>query len=441
MGREAEGLNRRILRLALPTLGAFIAEPLFLATDTALVGHLGATPLAALSIAGSVISTVVGLVIFLAYATTPIVGRRFGAGDLRGAAQAGVDGVWIAIGLGAILVAALEPCAGLIAAAYGTPAPLTESVASYLAVAVLGIPAMLVVLAATGMLRGLQDARTPLWIAVAGFAANAALNAILIYPAGLGLIGSAIGTTIAQWGMAIASLVIVVVHARRRGARLLPGRDGILGTLQLGGWLLLRTVSLRILFFAMTAAAVPHGETTVAAMAIVMTVLGFLAFALDALAIAGQALISEELGRGSAEGARIVFGRLMRLSVASGLVLGAAVAALCWPIAAIFTSDAGVLGAAWPGLLVVAVGIPLGGAVYALDGILIGAGDARFLARAGLINLAVTGPALLAIALVPLTPLWAVLLMQGAWSILSMLARLVPLGLRARGDRWLRVAA
>jgi len=434
------GMNARILRLALPTLAALVIEPLFLATDTALVGHLGATPLAALAIASAVLAGVVGVLNFLAFATTPIVGRRFGAGDLPGAVRAGVDGIWIALGIGAALLAVLLPLAPPIVEAFGVRGEVAAGAAQYLAIAAVGVPGMLVTMAATGLLRGLQEVRTPMWISIGGFGANIVLNVVLIYPVGMGLAGSALGTTIAQWGIALASVAAVARRARRAGVGALPGRDGVLGTIRVGGWILLRTLSLRILFLAMPIAAVPHGTGVVAAVQVTSTVLNLLAFALDALAIAGQALISEELGAGRAEAARATARRLLRMAILAGLALGAVVAALAWPIAAVFTADAGLQAIAVPGLYLVAVGIPIGGVVYVLDGVLLGAGDARFLALAGLVNLLVTLPALAWAGLAPLDALWAVVAIQAIWSILSMLARAVPMRLRLRGDRWLGAA-
>lgn len=431
------GLHRRILALALPALGALIAEPLFLATDTALVGHLGAAPLAALGIAATVLQTVVGLLVFLAYATTPIVGRRFGAGDLPGAWRAGVDGIWLALGLGAVVTAGLWFGARPLANAFGAAPGLAEDVAEYVRVGAFGVPAMLIVLAATGLFRGLQDTRTPLIVSVAGFAANAALNAALIHGAGLGLLGSAIGTDLAQWAMAAVMLWIVVRRCRAAGVGLLPGRDGVLGSARLGGWLFLRTLWMRVLLVGLTLAAVPHGELAIAAMAVTNAVLSIMAFALDALAIAGQSLIGSELGRGRPDEARRVFRVLMRFSLVAGVVLGAALAAWSHPVAMLFSSDPALIAVAQPGILVLAVSLPLAGVVYALDGVLIGAGDVRFLAAAGLVNLVATAPVLFAVAMTPMPALQAVLLLQLAWSLWSMLARLVPLALRARGDRWL----
>ncbi|MGN6126182.1 MAG: MATE family efflux transporter, partial [Humibacter sp.] len=206
-------VDREIMRLAIPALGALVAEPLFLLADSALVGHLGVTPLAALGIAGSLLQTIVGLMVFLAYGTTPAVARRLGAGQSREAVEAGIDGLWLALGLGALLAIAGVFATPWLVSLFGAPLDVAMQASAYLAVSMAGLPAMLIVFAAAGLLRGLQDTRTPLVVASAGFAANLVFNALLIYGAGLGVVGSATGTVIAQWGMAVAYIVVAVSHA------------------------------------------------------------------------------------------------------------------------------------------------------------------------------------------------------------------------------------
>ncbi|MFC6234003.1 MATE family efflux transporter, partial [Leucobacter soli] len=219
--------DRRIAGLAVPALGALIAEPLFLVVDSALIGHLGAAPLAGLAIASAVLQTAVGLMIFLAYSTTPLVARRRAAGDERGAVQAGIDGLWLALGLGIAVGAALAIGSGPLVAAFGADAVTSGQALSYLVISCLGIPAMLLVFAASGLLRGMQDTRTPLAVATIGFAANALLNWWFIYGFGWGIAGSACGTVLAQWGMVAVYLVVVARHRRRVGAGILPRRDGL----------------------------------------------------------------------------------------------------------------------------------------------------------------------------------------------------------------------
>ncbi|MDN4613621.1 MATE family efflux transporter [Leifsonia sp. F6_8S_P_1B] len=434
-------VDRDILRLAVPALGSLIAEPVFLLADSAMVGHLGVAPLAGLGIASAVLQTIVGLMVFLAYATTPAVARRLGAGDERGAVAAGVDGVWLALGLGVVLAAAGWFASPALVGLFGASPAVTDQAAQYLQVSMLGLPAMLLVFAATGLLRGLQDTRTPLVVAVAGFAANIALNYLFIYVLGRGIAGSALGTVVAQWAMVAVYAVIVARHARRVGAPLLPHHAGIGRSARAGGWLLLRTASLRAAILLAVFAATRLGPDELAAFQVTMTVFSTLAFALDALAIAAQALVGKGLGAGDAEGVRAVLRRCLEWGVGAGVVLGAATVALSPFAAGLFTSDPSVAALLAPSLAIIGIGAPLGGYVFVLDGVLIGAGDARYLALTGLLNV---------VAFVPMAA--AVLLWGGhdaaglAWLAAAFAfgylgARAVTLGLRAHGRTWMRVGA
>lgn len=434
-------LDREIARLAVPALGALVAEPLFLATDTALVGHLGAAPLAGLGIASTILATAIGLLVFLAYATTPTVARRLGAGDTAGAVRAGIDGLWLAAGIGVVLVAVGIPAAPALVAAFGPEAAVAEQGTIYLGISVLGIPAMLVVIAATGLFRGLQDTRTPLVIAGIGFAANAALNAVLIYPAGLGIAGSAIGTVIAQFGMAVASVAIAVRHARRLGVVLRPGFSGVAGTALAGGWLLLRTVSLRVALVATTVAATGEGTIALGATQILLTLYFTAALALDAFAIAGQALVGHGLGSSDRDRVRAVLRRLLGWGLLTSVAVGVLLAALSPVLGQVFTSDPGIIAAVGPGVLVLAASLPIGAVVFVLDGILIGAGDGRYLAWTGVLNLAVYLPLLWWATIVATDVVTAVVGIQLAFCVGYLAARMVTLALRARGEHWMRLGA
>ncbi len=291
-------LTKRILALAIPSLGALIAEPLFLLTDTAMVGHLGAEALASLGLASTILTTVIGLLIFLAYATTPIVARRLGSGNRPGAISAGIDGLWLALGLGVVLGILGYAITPLAVSWFGAVSDVSAGAVSYLTISWWGLPGMLLVIAATGLMRGLQDARTPLWIALAGFASNAVLNAVLIYGLGWGLVGSAVGTVIAQWGMAAVFVALLTREARTHEVSLAPGVLGIQAAARSGSWLLLRTLSLRLVLIATVVVATGLGTRELAAWHIVFTIFGLLALALDALAIAAQALVGHDLGSG-----------------------------------------------------------------------------------------------------------------------------------------------
>lgn len=428
--------DREIVALALPAFGALVAEPLFVMVDSAIVGHLGTEQLAGLGVAAALLTTAVNVFVFLAYATTAGVARRVGAADLPSAIRQGLDGIWLALLLGAAVVAAVLPAAPWLVGLFGASGRATGYGTAYLRISALGIPAMLVVLAATGVLRGLQNTRTPLMVAVAGFTANAALNAGLVYGAGLGISGSAIGTVLAQYGMAAAYLTVVIRGARRHGARMRPDLAGIRACAGAGAPLLVRTISLRAVLLIATSVAAHLGDADVAAHQILLTLWMLLAFALDAIAIAGQAIIGRYLGAGDAAGARAACRRMVQWGFAIGVLLGAATAALRPLFIPLFTSDPAVQSQLLPALLVVAATQPVSGVVFVLDGVLMGAGDGAYLAWAMAATLAVFGPAAWGIPVLGggLTALWCCM-------ALSIATRWAFLWGRARSGRWLVTGA
>ncbi|MFD6078491.1 MATE family efflux transporter [Streptomyces hydrogenans] len=428
--------DREILSLALPAFGALVAEPLFLMVDSAIVGHLGTPQLAGLAIAGALLSTAVSVFVFLAYATTAAVARRVGSGDLPAALRQGIDGIWLALLLGIAVVAVTLPTAPWLVEVFGASDTAAPYATTYLRVSLLGIPAMLIVLAATGVLRGLQDTRTPLYVAVGGFAVNGALNVGLVYGAGLGIAGSAWGTVIAQCGMAAAYLVVVVRGARRHGASLRPDAAGIRACAQAGAPLLIRTLSLRAVLMIATAVAARLGDTEVAAHQIILSLWSLMAFALDAIAIAGQAIIGRYLGADDAEGARQVCRRMVQWGVVSGVVLGLLLVLARPLFIPLFTGDPAVQSTLLPALLVVALSQPISGVVFVLDGVLMGAGDGPYLAWAMLLTLAVFAPVALLVPVLGggLTALW--------WAMTLMMAvRMGTLWFRMRSGRWIVTGA
>ncbi|APF34301.1 MATE family efflux transporter [Microbacterium arborescens] len=436
----APTLNREILRLAVPALGALIAEPMFLIVDAALIGHLGVVPLAALGIAGAVLQTIVGLMVFLAYATTPAVARRFGAGDSTSAVSAGIDGLWLALGLGAVLAAAGSLATPLLVGLFGAGEAVSTDAETYLRLSMWGLPAMLVVFAATGLLRGMQDTVTPLWIAGLGFGANALLNVLFIYGFGWGIAGSAMGTVIAQWGMVGAYAVVIGRLARRHSASLRPRADGMRGSARLGGWLFLRTVSLRAALLATVAVATGLGTNELAGWQVAFTIFSTAAFALDALAIAAQALIGRGLGAGDETFVKRVLGRTVAWGAWFGVLVGGLIAATSGVIGLLFTGDPAVAALVQPALLVLAIAQPVCGVVFVLDGVLMGAGDARYLAIAGGLNLVPFIPALLIIGALHPDGAAGLAWLAAAFFGVYMIARLLTLGWRVRRGAWLRIA-
>ncbi|MFG6444780.1 MATE family efflux transporter [Microbacterium sp. P07] len=434
-------LNRDILRLAVPALGALIAEPLFLIVDSALIGHLGVDPLAGLGIAGAVLQTIVGLMVFLAYSTTPAVARRFGAGDPTRAVSVGIDGMWLALGIGALLALAGSLSTPVLVDLFGAPENVAEQARIYLGISMWGLPAMLIVFAATGLLRGMQNTLTPLWIAGVGFGANALLNALFIYGFGWGIAGSAVGTVIAQWAMVGAYVAVVGRLARQHAASVRPQREGVRGSAVSGGWMLLRTVTLRAALLATVFVATGLGAPELAGWQVVFTIFSTAAFALDALAIAAQALVGKGLGAGDPRGVQRVLQRTTAWGVCFGVVVGGAIAALSGVIGLVFTGDPAIAALIQPALLVLAIGQPLAAVVFVLDGVLIGAGDARYLAVAGGLNLLVFAPALALVAVLGPTDAAGLAWLAATFFGAYMLARLATLGWRVRGMAWMTAGA
>jgi putative MATE family efflux protein len=436
--RAASVDRREIVSLAVPAFLALVAEPVFLAADSAIVGHLGTIPLAGLGVAGSVLTAAAGIFVFLAYATTSVVARAMGAGSPTTAITAGLDGLWLALGLGAVAAIAVAATADPLSAAFGASAAVHEQATSYLRIGALGLPAMLVLLAVTGALRGLLDTRTPMLVAVVGFSVNIALNLVFIHGLHWGIAGSAWGTVIAQTGMALALTAVLLRQARATRAPLRPHPGRVLAAARTGIPLVVRTLALRGAILLTVWAAAVLGDAPLAAHQIAATVWTFLAFALDALAIAAQAVVGRDLGAGRVEAARAVMRTLLRAGMLFGLAVGVLTAASAGVLPRLFTSDPAAIGYAVPALLVVAVGQVVSGYVFVADGVLMGAGDFRYLAWAMGGALAAYAPVVL---FVRALGVWGepgrVLMWLWGGYVVFMLARAVSLGWRLRGDRWL----
>ena len=442
VGQVTGARDREILRLAVPAFLALVAEPLFLLADAAVVGHLGAAELAGLGIAAVVLQTAVGVCVFLAYGTTASVARQLGAGDLRGALTQGVDGLWLAVVIGLVVTVVGVATTGPLVSAFGAGPTVTGPAETYLRIAFLGTIPLLLMLAATGVLRGLQDTRTPLLVAVGGNALNVALNVVLVYPVGLGIAGSALGSVLAQVASAAVFVVVVVRAARRHGAPLRPDLPGVRRAAHAGSALVVRTLTLRaallVTTYAVTVgAAAGEEEVDLATHQLALTLWTFLAFALDAIAIAAQALTGRMLGAGDVVGTWETTQRMVRWGAVSGVVTGLLLAGVSPWIGQLFTGDEAVSDLLVPVLLVAALGQPVAGVVFVLDGVLIGAGDGRYLARAGLVTLVAYAPVALLLAAYSagLVVIWV------AFCTVFMGARLVVLVRRARGDAWLVTGA
>ncbi|MGE5289923.1 MAG: MATE family efflux transporter [Micromonosporaceae bacterium] len=421
-----------ILRLALPAFGALVAEPLFLLADSAIVGRLGTVPLGGLGVASQALTTLVSVSIFLAYGTTAAVARHLGAGGEREALRHGIDGLWLATGIGLTVLAVAWPLAPAITAAFGASPGVAHDAIIYLRISLFGAPAMLLVLAGTGVLRGLQDTRTPLAVSVAANTVNVALNAIFVLGLGWGIAGSAWGTVTAQSAAAAVYLVVVARGARQAGVGFGPDLPGVRAAASAAAALFMRTIALQAVLLVTTAVAARQGDIAIAAHQIAFRLWTLLAFALDAIAIAGQVIIGRYLGAGDIPGARAATRRMIGWGAIYGTVFALALMLFRPLIPGLFAATPPVRSLLLAVLIAVALQQPVAGVVFVLDGVLIGAGDQRYLAAAGIVTLAVF---LSAAAFVwalhdGLVALW---LAYSLW----LAARFVTLTLRARGRAWL----
>ena len=434
--QSKRALDREIFALAIPAFATLVSEPMLLLADSAIIGHLGTSQLAGLGIAANILGILAGLSIFLAYGTTGTVARRLGAGDRAGALAGGVDGIILGVGLGIGLCVILQLLMPTVIGWYGVEPVVADAATRYLRIAACGLPSLLLLLASTGVLRGLQDTRTPLYVAVTTNLVNIGLNLGLVYGLDLGIAGSALGTLIAQTAAAGYLAAIVIRGSRREHAEIRFRLWGVLAAARSGVWLIARTATVHAAITLTTLVAATGGAVSLAAHQVVNSVWILLAFALDAIAIAGQAIIGRQLGAGEVALARSMTRRMVGWGVVCGVAFGALVLVTRPLYVGLFSPDADVQRLVGQVLVAVAVITPISGVVFVLDGVLIGAGDGRYLALAGLLALLAYVPLALIVNAQHggLVWLWAA---YGGFT----LARMITLVLRVRSDRWIRVGA
>lgn len=424
--------DREIIRLAVPAFGALVAEPIYLLTDTAIVGRLGTPQLAGLAAAQALLLTAYALCIFLAYGTTSVVARRIGAGDERGAAHQGVQGLWLALGLGTVLgligLVFAEPLVDLI----GPEDTARGFALTYFRISLVGIPAYLLVLAGTGYLRGRQDTKTPFVVAATTAIGNLVVELVLVFVFDLGVAGSAWSTVMATAAAAAVFSLATVRAAQSYGVGLGIDVPALRAYLRIGFDLFIRTAALRAAFLAAIVVAARLGNVTLAAYEIAFQVWALLAYALDSLAIAAQALVALHLGAGSASRARSAARRVIELGLMLGVGFGVVLLVARRWIPGLFTADQAVIDLAAGALIVVALMQGVNALAFMLDGILIGAGDNAFLARAMVISTAVFLPLAVVVGATEAGLIWL------WWSIAAFLAaRSATLWWRWRSDAWL----
>jgi putative MATE family efflux protein len=421
--------DREILRLAVPALGALAAEPSYILVDTAIVGHLGRPQLAALGIAATVLTALFAVFNFLQYGTTAQVGRASGAGAERAARQLGAQALWLCLAVGLALTAAVIALAPAIVRAMGGEGETADYAVTYLRIVSLGLPFAFIAIGAQGYLRGVADLTTPLRVLIAGNVANAIVEVLFVYGFGWGIEGSAWGTVLAQAGMGVAFVVLL----RRSAARDMRPRVALMRRLvKVGRHIFVRTAALMAAFTLAGSLVTRFGDSSIAAHQIAFQLWIFLALVLDAIAIAGQVLVGRGLGAGDTQRAYDASARMIWLAVYAGVLFAAVLLALTSVLPHAFTSDELVLervAAIW---LLLALMQPLNGAVFALDGILIGAGDGPYLAWSMVAAFAASA----AVAIAAYVFDWGIV---GVWVALVVLivVRLVLMWRRFASRRWL----
>ena len=441
---DEQPIAKQLALLAIPTFGQLIAEPAFILIDTAIVGHVGDAALAGLSLGSTVILTAVGLCMFLAYATTSQVAHLFGAGKRREGLQSGVDSLWLSLCIGIVLAMALFLFAEPICYALGGRGETLDQALAYTRAVVLGAPAVLMVYAANGIFRGLQKVRITLVAAIAGALLNTALDVLFVIVWGWGITGSGVATFIAQWFMGLFLIVPALAWALRGGASLKPRIAGIMAAGGDGLPLFLRTLAVRVAMVATVVAAAYMGTEVLAGYQVVNATWNFALNILDSVAIAGQALVGVQLGARRYDRAR----ELTRATARAGLVMGVGVGA-AFVLAGLvagqaFSPSPEVQAIAAAGMVVTGIALPLQGWMWALDGILIGAGDFRYLASTCAIAAAAQVVALVALVvgvgpfiesdMLKCALLWIV------FNTVFMGIRAIANGTRARKDAWMHTA-
>jgi putative MATE family efflux protein len=418
--------DREIVRLALPALGALAAEPLYILADTAIVGHIGRPQIAALGLAGTVLAGAFTIFNFLTYGTTAVVARATGTGRREEAARLAAQALWVSLGIGVVLLAGCEIVASPLLRGLGGHGQSGQYALSYFRIAAFGLPAALVTLAGQGYLRGVSNLRRPLEIVVVANVVNLVLELLFVYGFHWGLAGSAWGTVIAQAGMALGFVAV-----QRRAGFERPRPEKMRPLARIGSEIAVRTAALTGSFLVASAVLARVGAASLGAHQVAFQLWVFLALILDAIAIAGQVMVGRMLGAGDATGARAASVRMIGWSVAVGALFALVLLVLGDAVPRLFTGDEKVVARAheiWP---LFAAMMPANGAVFALDGILIGAGDTRYLMWGMLAAAAVYIP----IALLALDRGWGIVGVW--WGLLALIAvRLVVCGARFAGSRW-----
>ena len=378
MRPRLDSLDRRIIAIAVPALGSLLVEPVYVLTDTAVVGRLGTVPLAGLAIASTVLNTLVWVFNFLSYGTTVRVAVRRGRGDHEGAAADALQALWLASAIGLVVAVVIGWAARSLLGVISDDAAVIDQGATYLRISAVGVPFQFVTLAAIGYLYGLPDTKRPFIVAASANALNLVLELVLVFGLDRGIGGSAWGTVIAQMCAAAAMLVIVVPRLRRDGLhRLVVVPRVMWEVVKVGAHLVQRTAFLLAALALATATASKVGREELAGHQIAAQLFLFLAIGVDMFKVAGQSLIGHALGSGDRAGAEDLVAHLRRWAWRTGIALSVFTLALAPVLPLLFSDEADVISAARIALVVLAAMQIPAAITFVFDGVLMGANDFR----------------------------------------------------------------
>ncbi len=386
--------DRAIAALAIPALGTLAIDPLISIVDTMWVSRLGTVSLAALAVASAIFAAVFAVFSFVHVTITPLIAGEVGRGSPERAGGITRGAIIISVVLGIILAIIVGSLANQIVGAFGASGEVLSQSVAYLEIRVLALPAMLVVMVGHGVYRGHQDTRTPLYVALAMNLVNLVLNPLLIFTAGLGIVGAAWATVIAQFLAAVVFIFLIFKRERLRFGldRAVVGiRDLGIARILIDGWpMMLRSVALLFALTATTFAATRIGVAQVAAHQIALQTWLFMSFVLDSFAVAAMALIGLDLGTRNRAAARDVANRLLALGFLTGIGLAVGLILLLPYLPVIFSAEPAVAEDLSRIIWFVVVLQPVTALVYVWDGVGIGARAFRFMATSMVVATALT---------------------------------------------------
>lgn len=428
-------IDRRVAALAVPAVGALMADPLLGVVDTAVAGRVSTEALGALGLATALLGAGTWVFNFLVFGTTSAVARAVGGDDPDAAGRRIVHAAVVAVGLGLVVAVALFVGAEAVVRLADPVPTLVDPAATYLRVRAVGLPFLLLAMVGHGAFRGVGDTRTPLVVVVVANVVNAALDVVLVVLGTAGIAGIAWATVAAE----VLAVVVFAVLLRRLDLRLgghgLPGRRELAALLRVSRDIVLRTAGLLVGLLLVAAAAARVDVVTAAAHQVLHQVFLLSAFVLDSVAVAGQAIVGGALGRGDGELAGAVARRLLGWGVVTGLVMAGLLAVAGGVLPRVLTDDPAVLAAVGSAWLVAALVQVPGGIAFALDGVLMGAEDWAYLRTWTVAASLAAGLAALAVAAAGggLAALW--------WCVVGlMVGRAAALTVRVLRPTWLRTA-